>query len=108
MKCWLIVLSMFAMLLVGCTVDETELAKIPDINDNPEAFVCTTDADCVMQSTSCFGCDCPIAINKDYFRPLNCEHKPDQGYCDLYCYPSTPKCVNNSCVAVRTNNSELN
>ncbi|MBD3155220.1 MAG: hypothetical protein GF368_01015 [Candidatus Aenigmarchaeota archaeon] len=101
MKYILLLLIIFVVLLVGFTENSVEPVKIPNINDNPEAFYCDADVDCVMQSISCNNCDCPIAINKNFVQPLNCEYKSEQPYCDLYCYPSVPKCINNSCTAIR-------
>ncbi len=66
--------------------------------DNPSKTECNIDKDCVMQTTSCYNCSCPIAINKAYYEPLACE-KPTY-MCNLYCAPTEPKCVNNQCQAI--------
>jgi hypothetical protein len=68
-----------------------------DIPSSPEAYTCTQDSDCVMQSTSCNNCNCPKAINKDYQVPLRCKNSINQPYCDLYCNPSRPVCLDNIC-----------
>ncbi len=77
-----------------------EIQKIPNFRENPEAFVCNTDSDCIVQQTSCNNCACPLGINKNYAVKINCEENNQIGFCQLYCPQSTPRCVNNSCKMV--------
>lgn len=71
--------------------------KIPTRDDNPEAFVCTSDTDCVLQRIVCHGC-MDIAINKNYTQTLDCTNP--RVITDVYCPPVIPKCENNFCISV--------
>ena len=96
----IIVISL-AVLLIGCS-NQNQFLKIPLKTEHPEAFQCTSDDGCTLQTTSCNNCNCPKAINKNYQIEIDCSayFKKDMAYCNLYCFPATPKCINNSCVAV--------
>ena len=94
----LIILSI--ILISGCQTNNYKPSEVPNIQDNPEAFMCISNEDCVMQETSCNNCNCPRAINKEYEKPLDCPNIKDQAFCNLYCFPTVPKCINKTCQGI--------
>jgi hypothetical protein len=83
-------LPLLALLIIAACATEAP--------EQPQEFnlSCTFDDDCTAQQTSCNGCACPIAVNKNSARSLTCP--PSNGpFCDLYCAPATPRCIGGAC-----------
>jgi len=97
----IMILLSIIFLLMGCS-NQNKLSEIPMEKDNPDAFYCDSDEECILQTTNCNNCGCPKAINKVYHVKIDCSEyiNEDSAQCNVYCFPSKPKCIDNSCVAV--------
>jgi hypothetical protein len=99
MRYVLILTIIFLLLLAGC---QKQPQVVPNPQDNPEAFACAEDSDCVRQSVGCSYSGCYTAINKDYQVELHCD--PDGPINEIYCAPIISiSCINNTCTGIYEN-----
>ena len=96
---YLFILIAGIILIAGC---QNQVQIVPNQRDNPEAFTCIKDSDCVRQSSGCSYSGCYTAINKNYQVELHCDQ--DGPINEIYCAPIISiSCINQICTATYEN-----
>ncbi|MBI2110558.1 hypothetical protein HYT51_02150 [Candidatus Woesearchaeota archaeon] len=91
-----VIIIVLSLIILFLTIDYKREQKIND------PLYCEKDSDCTFQYTeaTCRLCNCPRPINIYNVKEFNCSNSTD--FCDMYCPPSTLKCIQNKCTEVIT------
>ncbi|MBN1940881.1 MAG: hypothetical protein JW772_01730 [Candidatus Diapherotrites archaeon] len=95
-----------SVLLIGLIVAIVALSGCLNSRYYSDPLYCESDTDCTEQRPDPGACNCSKPINIYNVEPVNWDAFSDDGpVCKLYCYSTTPRCVENKCILERLEES---